>query len=168
MRQWRTHCFPLLELQTPNNTHTQLVALSSTLPARRPLGVCVWMACSCLDRSVERGGSWKGPPPPPPQHRAAPATWAGRCTWHPYDSLHLFSQCRKAIPVTLTCYGSPLLEGGGKKKKITPRHTPNSKSSAHTDQLCTGSRYQEDKRGGEFVLYIGPLVCSANIPFKQL
>lgn len=124
MRQWRTHCFPLLELQTPNNTHThtQLVALSSTLPARRPLGVCVWMACSCLDRSVERGGSWKDPPPLP-QHRAAPATWAGRCTWHPYDSPHLFSQCRKAIPVTLTCYGSPLLEGGGKKKK-SPLDTP--------------------------------------------
>lgn len=100
MRQWRTHCFPLLELQTPNNTDTQLVALSSTLPASHPLGVCLDLVFLFGHGSLGLEGQ--------PPHRAAPATWAGRCTRHPYDSSHLISQWCKAIPIMLTCCGSSL------------------------------------------------------------
>ena len=108
MRQWRTQRFPLLELQTPNNTHThthtQLVALSSTHPASQPLGVCVfgWTVLVWKGGWGQVVGVGRAPP-----HRAAPATWAGRCTRHPYDSSHLISQWCKAIPITLTCYDSP-------------------------------------------------------------
>lgn len=94
----------------------------------------------------ERVGIGRAPP-----HRAAPATWVGRCTRHPRDSSHLTSQCTEAIPAAVTCCGSPPITKCSLSQEII-NCPPTTKKKSDSQWVWTaGSKIlKEQKKRSEF------------------